>query len=370
MPISKKLILFIVLAFSLHSISNAQDFEEGRRSLGIEIAPGNLSKLSDRVDHISDSDPFSIELHYRHHLTDTLGDQWVKRMKYPSMGVLFSLSDFNNPQQLGYALHLATYVGIPIRKFKRSKLEFRIGAGMTYGTKKFDLNDNRQNNLYSTNFSGLGYLRLMYMREISKNIQLAAGGGLIHFSNGSFQLPNLGVNIFSGNIGLFYFLKEQEKPKKKERSFIPEADGRKYFLNITAGIGFKETLPVNGKKYGVYTMIVGVERKTQSISSWLLSLDFNRNTSLKSELNFFYPNQTFENDYRVAIMPGYALRAGRLYALGQLGVYVYSPIEAPRPYYQKLGLRYQLLEKIYFGLNMKAHGGVADFVEYVITYQI
>ena len=290
-------------------------------------------------------------------------------MNLPRLGVFFSYIDMGNADILGESMHLGSYLGIPIHQKNKLDLEFRIGFGATYANQKFNLESNRKNTLYSTDMSGLGYVKFYLSYQLSKRFIASTGVGLLHFSNGSYRLPNLGANVLSANVGLYYKLNKNEinTYAREEKTLEKKA---KYLLNIGTGIGWKATIPINDKHYPVYTLMLQVERKNERTGSWLFGLDLNKNTSLRDEQEYLDPEKTFKNDNRASLLGGYSLNLGKLSALGQLGIYVYSPVNTPRPFYQKIGFRYNIFNTLHVGLNLKAHAGVADFVEYVLTYKI
>jgi hypothetical protein len=334
--------------------------------LGLEAGIGAIFKHSQQIEHLSNANPHPIEIHYRKKYTGKR--PWERKLGYPSLGIFISYTDMNFEPILGRAIHTGSYMAFPIIDRRKFDFEFRLGLGMTYATNKFDLETNRKNNLYSTDFSGTGYVHFRFMYELSKRIQLASGFGLIHFSNGSYKLPNLGGNILSINVGTFYKL--NNKPYEREEVNSQVEGKPKYLLNIGTGFGFKETFPIQRKRYEIYTLMLQIERKSAGIHSWLGGIDIGKNTSLEDEQAYLEPDKEFINDYRVAALGGYSLNLDDFSALGQVGIYLYSPVTPIRPFYTKIGFRYRIFNEFHLGLNLKAHAGVADFVEYVITYKI
>lgn len=356
-----------IICFSLFAQELiAQKLKKENFFLGLEAGSGAIFKHSEQIAHISNANPKSLDLHLRYVLPGN--KKWQQQLGLPSAGLVFTYTDMDNPKVLGDSYHLSTYMTFPIKKGDVLDFEFRLGLGATYGTQKFDLETNRKNTLYSTNFSGMAYLRFAFNYELSDKLFLTNAFGLSHFSNGSYRLPNLGANILTFNLGAYYRLSEEpivyEKPEK-----ITEQD-KNYLLNIGAGYGWKAALPISEDRYSVYTLMLQAEKRTKGVGSWLAGLDFNKNESLEDEQNFLFPDKEFRNDYRMSVLGGYSLNIGRFSALGQLGIYLYSPVQPPRPYYQKIGFRIKLIDEFHLGLNLKAHAGVADFVEYVITYKI
>ncbi|MEQ8359000.1 MAG: acyloxyacyl hydrolase [Cytophagales bacterium] len=346
--------------------SGAQKLKKENFFVGIEAGTGAIFKHSEQIAHISNANPRSFDFHLRYVLPGN--KMWQQKMGLPSAGLVLTYTDMDNPQVLGNSYHLTSYLTFPIKDGNRLDFEFRLGVGATYASRKFDLLTNRKNNLYSTDFSGMAYLRFAFNYQLSEQLFLSNSFGLSHYSNGSYKLPNLGANILTFNIGTYYRL--AKKPLVYENAIEDSIPEKKYLLNIVSGYGWKASFPISDDRFSIYTLIVQAEKKTKGVGSWLAGIDFNKNESLEKEQNYLFPDKEFQNDYRIAVLGGYSLNVGRLSALGQLGIYLYSPVDPPRPYYQKIGLRFRFIDQFHLGLNLKAHAGVADFVEYVITYKI
>lgn len=68
--------------------------------------------------------------------------------------------------------------------------------------------------------------------------------------------------------------------------------------------------------------------------------------------------------HRAAFLVGHNLLIGRFSFSQYLGIYVYAPYPAKDPVYQRWGLSFQLNEKVFAGLNLKAHRHVADLLDF------
>ena len=66
---------------------------------------------------------------------------------------------------------------------------------------------------------------------------------------------------------------------------------------------------------------------------------------------------------RGALLLGHELQIGRVRFSQQLGVYVYAPYKAKDPVYQRWGLEHHTERQIFWGINLKAHRHVADFLD-------
>ena len=77
-----------------------------------------------------------------------------------------------------------------------------------------------------------------------------------------------------------------------------------------------------------------------------------------------------KNPNRLALTFGHELLIGKVNFYQQLGVYLYSPYKAIDPVYQRYGIEYFIKPKLSFGLNLKAHRHVADFIDFRVTFSI
>ena len=60
---------------------------------------------------------------------------------------------------------------------------------------------------------------------------------------------------------------------------------------------------------------------------------------------------------------GINLLFGRFSFIHQWGIYYYEPYQARNRMYQRYGLNFKLCERFYLGINIKAHGHVADLMD-------
>jgi hypothetical protein len=73
---------------------------------------------------------------------------------------------------------------------------------------------------------------------------------------------------------------------------------------------------------------------------------------------------------KVGALVGIDWLFGRFVFYQHLGIYVYSPVETPSPVYQRYGLNFRLTRNLFAGVNIKAHGQDADYLDVRIGYSI
>ena len=54
----------------------------------------------------------------------------------------------------------------------------------------------------------------------------------------------------------------------------------------------------------------------------------------------------------------------------QIGYYVYHPYKSELPYYDRIGMKYYLSNKIFTGVSLKTHGFLAEAMELVVGIRL
>ena len=107
----------------------------------------------------------------------------------------------------------------------------------------------------------------------------------------------------------------------------------------------------------------------------------NGKSAINGGIDFFYSlalkeaienDDTFANENapdfkRIGLTLGHELFISQISILVQLGYYIYRPYKAVDPVYQRYGLKfYTNNNKLFFALNLKTHGAVAEMAEFGI----
>lgn len=333
---------------------------------GGNIFKGFIVKHTSHIGHLAQSHPQGIELFLNKNTTGQ--NLWEYYYNYPDVG--FSLSYINsNNNTIGNIYTALAYLDFYPHRWKRGDLIFKIGAGTAYCTNPYNRELNNLNNVIGNDFSYALQLRVGYLHKISSSWKFSSALTITHISNGAYQLPNMGVNIPTLNIGMAY------SPNAFERQFIkPDyitEKKEKLKLNLTIASGLKEVLPISGKKYPFLHSSAYLDKRLGYRSAVSIGGDFFYSWALKSEIenSFSIPANDRPDFKRAAVTLGHELFVGKVSLLTQLGVYVYSPYRSA-PVYQRYGLKYYLKEKYYLSLALKSHFAVAEAVEWGIGVRI
>lgn len=157
------------------------------------------------------------------------GDNW-KDHAYglPYVGIGVYMANFYRDHDLGTPFSIYFFQGAQLKRFKRNlSLNYEWNLGSSFNWKHYDPFDNPDNIALGTsvNIHVSGNLYLKW--RLNKKMDLHAGAGFTHFSNGASTLPNKGLNMLSGFLELSYhFNREDELPSLDKNITPPKFEKR------------------------------------------------------------------------------------------------------------------------------------------------
>ncbi len=299
----------------------------------------------------------------------TFGKQeWQRAFNYPDYGAYFMCQDFKNPF-LGknYAIggHYNFYF------FKR-QLSLNIGQGIAYITNPYNKETNNKNKAFGSPIIANINISALYKKEhIYENFGLQAGFIFTHFSSGRFKAPNSGINTFNVNLGLNYNF---DKPQK---FIVDSTDVQKNYrepikYNLVLRTGFNESSIINFGQYPFYHIGFYADKRISRKSAFQLGTEVFFSNYAKNFIKYqsvAYPAQNIDpnTDYKkIGVFVGYELFINRLSFEAQLGYYIYQPFKFDIAVYDRIGLKYYVVPKIFTGFSLKTHGFLAEAFEFVI----
>ncbi|PCI99599.1 MAG: hypothetical protein COB15_03820 [Flavobacteriales bacterium] len=323
---------------------------------------GAISSHRAEVNEIIEGHTQAYELSF---YKTTMGNKkWQQSYNYPKTGFSALAMNLGNKKELGMGFGIFPFIELPINQ-RKINWRFKIGYGLGYIEKPFDRKTNYKNVAIGSNFNALIYANLLWEIKLAKALNTSMGLSLIHFSNGSFERPNLGINIFSLNTGVTYSFGE----KKVHVNNKIEERPHKWSKKITIGIGLKEIPPADGKKYVVSTCSFNFMKTRAEKSSFGFGTDLFYNSSL-SDLNTrdsASTSNSFDN-IRVGIAGMYSFDFGKVSVSVAMGGYLFSNYKGNGLIYNRLETRYSVSDKLFLRFAMKTHIAVADFLECGVGY--
>lgn len=297
---------------------------------------------------------------------------WEALYHYPSIGLSFFYTPFNNSETLGHAIGLYPHINFPLLNSSNQNIMFRIGMGMAYFNRKFHPTENYQNLAIGSSLNAMIHFMFDYRVQLNKKNSLLLGLGLIHFSNGSITTPNYGLNLPMVSVAFSHAFKEE--PQIQNATTYPLFHYEKnndLRLDIQTGYGIKEQNSIPSKVFQVFTQSLSLYKPLNKKSSIGIGFDFSWDESHK--------NMLLEQGIEPATGLGlakygsalnYELRLEKFALKFGLGTYLYTKEKTEGPIYEKLALNYLVSKNLYCSIELKAHAIRAAYIAWGIGYQL
>jgi hypothetical protein len=295
---------------------------------------------------------------------------WEQQHKYPLKGISLLYSDLGGARYLGKVVAVIPYLNFRLTKGNRIDLFFRFGAGVGYLTKHFERTENYKDIAIGSHFNAA--IQMMYeMRwKPFKRLDVTAGLGLTHFSNGAIKTPNLGINILTLSAGCAWKLNKEQAQKIAPDAILDVT--HKWEFCLYGIFGFSELYAAYGPKYYAYIFS----------GTALHTIGFRHKRWMGAGVDVFYDEANVESLKRLGtpvthraevIRPGvnftHKMDFSRLSLLMQLGVYVYTKFKKDGILYDRLALQYRFGKHYLVHLGLKTHLFTADMIEYGVGYR-
>jgi hypothetical protein len=255
----------------------------------------------------------------------------------------------------------------------KNQLKLTSAFGLGYNTNPFDRETNSKNWAIGSSFLASVYLKLNYQREyIIDRFGINAGFVLTHYSNGSYNAPNLGINTVAAIIGVNYNL--DDPTKIVERKLEKTTQKYPFNYNFVFRTGFNES-KVNGSGlFPFYTLSAFADKKLSYTSTIAFGFDLFFPTYMKDYIEWNNIQQGITNDSsdwkRAGIFVGYELNMNKFSVIGQVGYHVYYPYEYVSGIYERFGFRKQLGNHFFADLTLKINMFRAEGLEFGLGYRI
>ncbi len=343
------LVLFFSFLSMIHLIAQGQEVKiESCYRLG------NLIAHREDMAHLPKEKSSAIEVNYffrRKTFTNDLHES----------GLSLTYGSLANKAILGDFFGLSTFYKLPIFSSDKQAFNFRVGAGVGYVTKIFNLENNQKNSAISSYLNALIDFSFNHSISISKRYGFFYGLAFKHLSNGATRVPNLGLNYPELKFGIHF--------NSVNKNFSSEKDPPLRLKNSIAFVGgsfFKQIIENYGVNYPVYYGTVFSQFGLKRNLSLELGLDAMYNSSL---IYLFYSNKNQivanRDGFQVGAYVGGNAHIDKLQLLIGMGGYIYDRYRLNGSIYHKLSLRYNPISNLLFGIGIKSHWLNADYFEVV-----
>lgn len=337
--------------------------QQPKMAIGVNYYPGFL------VAHRDDSKNLEAHIHgVQIQISKQQSVQpWAKHYTKPELCMGFLYMNLGNPNLTGNAFAAMPGIETSLKSFQNSELRLRFSTGLAYLTKKFDIYTNRRNQAIGSHVNGVMQGLLSWKKQFPNvPMQVQAGICLTHFSNGSFRVPNLGVNMPSLFIGSHYLINQKPHKNPIKDTLNPVR------WQVYGAYAFKERSLTNTT--GFHIINIGATRlKNVNIKrSWRLGSEMFLDKTHQfiehpdSDLKGLKPQEMTE----LGVYVGHQLLISRVYFVTDIGFYPYKPSNNKFITYQRLGFNYHFNQKMFAVVALKTHFGIADHFTWGVGYRI
>lgn len=363
----KKSGLLFCISMMLSTFSFSQSGFEVREKVGF------LAAHHAGMAHIPKQLAVATELTYFKRLT---GDRlWQKSYREPIVGSTLFIGSVGNNQILGRYVGIYGFAELPIVKYKKYRMDWKFSTGMGYTNKPYDPISNPKNVAIGSHLNALMCFALKQTIGFQHSA-LTLAMDMTHFSNGAFQVPNLGINLPYISLGFQHYFNGNTKQK-----MAPSKDGiaslplppkdnfltyQQWQISLNGIFTCKETMPIGGKKYPVYAGSISLRRYGSQKSGFEVNFDV---FSKQALMNYEPMVRKSKLDIlQLGISASYILPLDRFNFVYGAGMYIRDKYRADGPMYIRLGCRYYLTKNISAIFGLKTHYAKADYLEFGLSY--
>jgi hypothetical protein len=332
--------------------------------LSLEYGYGALIPEYQFVNAIVEKNIQQIELSI---LKKTYGTNfWQKKYNYPQFGLSLFATSLGNKQVFGNEFALYPFVTFSSHPSKKFHLENKLGLGLGYATKRFELNENYQNIAVGSFINVHFNYQFSFVYELNSKIALKSSLNFHHFSNANMKEPNLGLNLVSSSIGLSKSISKQKTLLQPE---YPIFNPKNEFLFILS-LGGKHTRALQSDVFLTSSFAFDYNRKISHIFSFGVGLDGFYDSSTEVEMGINENSKFSKKDnFRTGLHISQEFVYNKFSFLLQEGIYIGLLDKVSESFfYNKVILRYKCTNFLALQAAVKSHLHILEFPEFGISY--
>ncbi len=354
--ITQCLILFVI-SVNVYGQTKQTNF-------GIGYTPGFLLAHRADIKNLA-SHNYGLEMSYEKSASHL---QWGKHYNKPIIGL--GLLYYNlGKKETGHAVGPLFTVKYNVAQTKYTDVYFRMGAGIGFLTRKFSVNDNRRNQAIGSKLNGSMQFSVVGHTDFkalgSKYIEY--GAAISHYSNAAFKMPNLGYNIPSFFLRYGLGFKNTEVRTDTLLKVKPN-----WIIQPSLIFGMKQRNFASPQSFYHKGFQIKAVKKHNYIKAYRFGIDLLLDKTYKYSEDVTYPldSISFLDQLEIGASVGYQWNVGQVDIYGEIGAYIYKPAVLKDPLYQRMGLIYNITDKIKMQGALRFHRGVADFFELGLAYNL
>ncbi|MCK5136809.1 MAG: acyloxyacyl hydrolase [Bacteroidales bacterium] len=315
---------------------------------------------------------------------------WQQYHHYPRYGFGFHYADLVADREdtiVGNPFSAFVFYSAPWARFGRFTLNTDIALGLSYTSVIHDPVSNPINDVIASYLNLYFDFNLNIYYALTNRIDISAGYGVTHYSNGSMHQPQKGVNNWGWNLGLSYNFSDQ--PKSTD---LNDPDGKSYIrpefiesekptfiyseviqLMYAAGVVERHILgELEGTYYFTSSFTVDYAVTLNPRMAVTIGMDVLYNGSLKMAIKGVDPEDvTTIQKMSVGSHLGYHFLIDRLTILFNLGTYFFQHSNDKGYWFIRAGGRFRITDHFHTQICIKAKDGIrADWIEWGLAYSL
>ena len=285
---------------------------------------------------------------------------WEQLYNYPEYGMSLFYTSLGNDEILGREVALTYFFKFYFLNKNRFRLFNRLGIGLSYVNRKFDLEDNYLNVAIASNFNLHFNFRLGANYALTDKFQLNSGISFDHFSNANASEPNLGINSFTPFIGLCYAVGNRTEKNVIE---VP-THIKKNHLELFLSIGNKHTRSLSSEYFWTSSLSFQLSREFTHVFRMGVGADIFYDSSVETQLEKL--DEPYKNhfDFQTGIHLSQTVIFNRFSLTIQEGLYLFL-VDHLNDYiiYNRGIIQYQINDRFSVRLAMKSNLHILDYPE-------
>ncbi|MBN2274445.1 MAG: acyloxyacyl hydrolase [Bacteroidales bacterium] len=294
-------------------------------------------------------------------------NDWEQLYRYPEYGFSLFYSTLGNDSVFGREIALCPFFKYHIFSRHRFSVDNQIGLGISYVTRKFDLEENYSNIAIGSNLNIHFNFRLDLSYQLLQRYRVHTGIAFDHFSNANMQEPNVGINYLTSYIGFGYRIGQGSNQQIHEL----EPHKRDLHLELTYAFGGKRTRAFQSTFFFTSSAAVEMKWKPFRVLHIGLGADLFYDSSTETEmLALNLTGHKGHYDFRTGLHISQEVLYNKISLIIQEGIYLFLIDRINhKTMYNRGMVRYALTDHIMVSISMKSHLHILDYPEIGLGYR-
>jgi outer membrane protein W len=353
------LLIMISLCFHYQSFGSEKIGETVPLVIGIRPHYGFIIVHSRDILPVKDSYPYGFGIEISRHQNSKKA--FDRCLCFARLGVSTTFWDYNSREILGRGINSIFFVEPFYGINSKVSFSFRAGAGIAYANRPYNEISNPDNLSYSTRFSVALQVAATLNLWITEKIMMNVSASYNHISNGGMKEPNKGINYPTASIGIDYYLQKSKFGPFPPADRSGETSKRNRFTISAFATTRDLKVEDERKKYPAAGVNIRMSRRVSRLNAVNGGLEITGDWKNRELLKM---NGESPEYLMAGIFAGNDFLLGRFIFGQQFGAYLYNPVGGRPDVFQRYHLEFMINNRLIAGLGLKAHGHVADFLDF------